>query len=52
MSTKVYQGKKQDGDLTVLTEDALTEEAGLQIVINDKPFSVTMRTPGHDEELI
>jgi FdhD protein len=52
MATKVYQGKKQDGDLTVLTEDSLTEEAGLQIIINDKPFSITMRTPGQDEELI
>ncbi len=52
MGTKVYQGKKQDGDFTVLTEDSLTEEAGLQIIINDKPFSITMRTPGFDKELI
>ena len=35
-----------------MTEDALTEEAGLQIIINDKPFSITMRTPGDDKELV
>lgn len=52
MATKVYQGKRYEGENATLTEDALTEEAGLQIIINDRPFSITMRTPGEDTELV
>lgn len=32
-------------------EDALAEESALQIVLGGAPFSMTMRTPGHDSEL-
>lgn len=32
--------------------DALVVEEPLQINLNGKPFSVTMRTPGHDPELV
>ncbi len=32
-------------------EDVLTNEAPLQILINGKPFTVTMRTPGHEKDL-
>ena len=33
-------------------EDVLTNEAPLQIHVNmDKPFSVTMRTPGFEHDL-
>lgn len=32
--------------------DALVVEEPLQININGKPFSVTMRTPGHDAQLV
>jgi len=33
-------------------QDPLTVEEALQICINGKPFTLTMRTPGADEELI
>jgi FdhD protein len=33
------------------TEDYLVGEEPLEILVNDVPLSVTMRTPGHDREL-
>lgn len=39
-------------DTVETTIDALTVEEALQININGKPFTVTMRTPGNDESLI
>jgi FdhD protein len=33
------------------TEDYLVGEEPLEILVNDVPLSVTMRTPGHDSEL-
>lgn len=33
-------------------EDVLINEAPLQILVNNKPFSVTMRTPGSEMELV
>ena len=33
------------------TEDYLVGEEPLEIVVDDVPLSVTMRTPGHDREL-
>ncbi|MFT5513171.1 MAG: FdhD protein [Bacteroidia bacterium] len=35
-----------------VVEDVLTNEAPLQIQVNEKPFSVTMRTPGYEKDLI
>ncbi len=52
MATNQYQGKKIDAKDTQNVNDELTVEGGLQININNKPFSLTMRTPGDDEELI
>jgi FdhD protein len=52
MSIKNYEGKKFLADEAILVDDALTEEAALQITINQKPFSLTMRTPGSDDALI
>ncbi len=34
------------------SEETLTEEGPLQIKVNGAPFTVTMRTPGHDRELV
>ncbi|MBI1305553.1 MAG: formate dehydrogenase accessory sulfurtransferase FdhD [Bacteroidetes bacterium] len=33
-------------------EDTLTNEAALQILVNNEPFSVTMRTPGSEKDLV
>lgn len=52
MSTIAYQGLKitPKGEEEVF--DVLTEEGALQITINGKPFSITMRTPGYDDDLV
>jgi FdhD protein len=42
--------RKQDGELEYLPDDLTTEEP-LEIKIGDKVLAVTMRTPGHDDEL-
>ncbi len=52
MATRIYEGKKFDLQGPGLVEDALTVEAALQININGKPFTLSMRTPGSDPELI
>lgn len=47
-----YQGKKYTYKGISAVNDDLTVEQALQININEKPFSITMRTPGNDEDLI
>lgn len=47
-----YQGKKFCTKQTILVDDNLTVEEGLQIFINESPYSITMRTPGDDKELV
>lgn len=47
-----YQGKKFCTDQTIMVDDNLTIEEGLQIFINESPYSITMRTPGDDKELV
>ena len=52
MATRKYEGKLfkvSEGEKTL---DSLTIEEALQININDKPFTVSMRTPGNDVELV
>ena len=46
MATRNYEGKKFDNNDVDKIVDALTIEEALQININDKPFTVSMRTPG------
>ncbi len=52
MATRKYQGKKFEIDSVDKTVDALTVEEALQININKKPFTVSMRTPGDDINLV
>ncbi len=52
MATRNYQGEKFENDLTKKTNDSLTIEEALQININGKPFTVSMRTPGDDISLV
>jgi FdhD protein len=52
MAIDNYQGKKFCGDNSFRVDDNLTIEQALQISINNKPFTITMRTPGDDEDLI
>lgn len=47
-----YKGKKFCGKTSLLVNDNLTIEKPLQITINKQNFSITMRTPGNDEDLV
>ncbi|MGB5647225.1 MAG: formate dehydrogenase accessory sulfurtransferase FdhD [Muriicola sp.] len=52
MATRNYQGEKFDVQGVDPVVDALTVEEALQININGKPFTMSMRTPGADNDLI
>ena len=52
MATRNYEGKKIKGDSALTIVDSLTIEEALQININNKPFTVSMRTPGNDIEFV
>jgi FdhD protein len=52
MAINNYQGKKFNKNQALAVNDNLTIEQALQININNKPFTITMRTPGNDIELI
>lgn len=52
MPTRNYEGKRYEGKSEFKTLDALTVEEALQININGKPFTVSMRTPGDDISLV
>ena len=51
MAHKNYYATKYTLENTTAVNDVLVEEEALQIVINGKPFTITMRTPGDDEAL-
>ncbi|MEH6536158.1 MAG: formate dehydrogenase accessory sulfurtransferase FdhD [Psychroserpens sp.] len=52
MATRNYEGKKFELVKAQNIVDALTVEEALQININGKPFTVSMRTPGEDTNLV
>ena len=52
MAIDNYQGKKFSVEKVINVDDNLTVERALQITINGELFTVTMRTPGNDEDLI
>ncbi len=52
MATREYQGKKYTATEVVDTYDYLTVEEALKIIVNGEVFTITMRSPGNDEQLI
>ena len=52
MATRNYEGRKFDLDGVLPVLDALTVEEALQININGRPFTLSMRTPGADTDLV
>lgn len=52
MATRTYEGMKFDAKGACPVADPLTVEEALQVCINGKSFTLTMRTPGADAELI
>lgn len=53
MPNQTYQAKKYSNSaVSNLVQDTLVVEEALKISINNEVFSITMRTPGHDKELV
>ena len=52
MKTLNYEGLRITNGKSQKVDDALVVEAALQININDVPYTVVMRTPGDDSQLI
>ena len=52
MQTSIYEGLKVENSSQKITSDSLVIEAPLQININNESFTVVMRTPNHDFDLI
>lgn len=52
LATRKYQGIKYQASEAQAVEDALSVEEALQIHVNDVVFTMTMRTPGDDPELV
>ncbi len=52
MSTASYTGRKYSEGEFFQVDDILVVEESLKITINKNPFTVTMRTPGSDNELV
>jgi FdhD protein len=52
MQTTLYEGLHIKNGQSKKIEDALVVEAALQININNEPYTVVMRTPGDDFELV
>lgn len=52
MQTTPYQALKINDNTEISLQDILVIEAPLQININEEPYTVVMRTPDNDKELI
>lgn len=52
MQTLTYEGIQLENNIFNKVIDTLVIEAALQININTEPYTVVMRTPGDDKELI
>src|SRR3990172_83880 len=52
MSTLKYKGIKVSKGKNKKVKDVLAAEEMLKIVLNGNPFTITMRSPGNEEELI
>jgi FdhD protein len=50
--TRTYQGQRWQNGVTEGVEDALTIEHPLSIAINGAVFSLTMQTPGDEDDLV
>lgn len=49
---KTYESQRINNGNSSVQHEAITEEKPLRIIINGNPFTVTMRTPGMDKELV
>jgi FdhD protein len=51
MSAAVVSAVRLDAGRPTPTREPLSEEAPLQVRLDGRPYSITLRTPGHDAEL-
>lgn len=52
MQTNAYQGLHINNTIQSITSDEIVVEAPLQININNESYTVIMRTPGNDKDLV
>ncbi len=52
MSAKFFEAERFDGNGRSPKDEWVVEEGPLQIRVNGKPFTVTLRTPGSDRHLV
>lgn len=52
MQTSIYKSLKKQAQESIEIDDFLVVEAPIEIGINSKPFTMVMRTPGNDIDLI
>jgi FdhD protein len=52
MLTRNYSAIKLTASSATPVEDALTIEHPLSVAVNGEPFTLTMQTPGHEEDLV
>jgi FdhD protein len=52
MSSKDFLAWRLDGDSLSEVPERVVEEGPLSLRVNGKPFTVTLRTPGNDRELV
>ena len=52
MSFKIYQARRFEGRGAEERDERVVEESALEVRVNGKPFTVTLRMPGADPELI
>ena len=52
MSSKFFEAQRFEGKHFSSTGEWVVEEGPLQIRVNGKPFTVTLRTPGADRQLV
>ena len=51
LAVQIYNAIRYKHASSTEVEDTLTTEAMLQILVNEEPFTITMRTPGDEEAL-
>ena len=52
MQTSIYKSLKKQAEESIEIDDYLVVEAPIEISINSEPFTMVMRTPGSDLQLL
>jgi FdhD protein len=52
MQTSIYKSLKKQAKESIIIDDYLVVEAPIEIRINSEPFTMVMRTPGNDLQLL